>query len=131
MVTDTKRILRTNPGRPEVCNVCQLHRFFGDDFEEIWDGERTAQTGCVDTKRLLAQADHPPLLACPRAVPRAAGEDPGEVEGILAMGADRLRPMAEETMAEVRQQMGLPLSVAPRTMDRSMAHAPAGLRKGR
>ena len=24
MVTDTKRILRTDPGRPEVCNVCQL-----------------------------------------------------------------------------------------------------------
>ena len=35
MVTDTKRILRTDPGRPEVCNVCQLHRFFGDDCEEI------------------------------------------------------------------------------------------------
>ena len=35
MVTDTKRILRTDPGRPEVCNVCQLHRFFGDDYEEI------------------------------------------------------------------------------------------------
>ena len=31
MVTDTQRILRTDPGRPEVCNVCQLHRFFGDD----------------------------------------------------------------------------------------------------
>ena len=51
MVTDTQRILRTDPGRPEVCNVCQLHRFFGPDFEEIWDGERTARTGCVDTKR--------------------------------------------------------------------------------
>ncbi len=54
MVTDTQRILRTDPGRPEVCNVCQLHRFFGDDYEEIWDGERTARTGCVDTKKLLA-----------------------------------------------------------------------------
>ncbi|MFL5683436.1 MAG: tryptophan--tRNA ligase, partial [Chloroflexota bacterium] len=31
MVTDTKRILRTDPGRPEVCNVCQLQRSFGDD----------------------------------------------------------------------------------------------------
>ena len=55
MVTDTQRIKRTDPGRPEVCNVCQLHRFFGDDFEEIWDGERTARTGCVDTKKLLAE----------------------------------------------------------------------------
>ena len=55
MVTDTKRILRTDPGRPEVCNVCQLHRSFGDDYEEIWEGERTARTGCVDTKKLLLE----------------------------------------------------------------------------
>ena len=55
MVTDTKRILRTDPGRPEVCNVCQLQRFFGDDYEEIWEGERTARTGCVDTKKLLVE----------------------------------------------------------------------------
>jgi tryptophanyl-tRNA synthetase len=106
MVTDTKRILRTDPGRPEVCNVCQLHRFFGDDFEEIWDGERTARTGCVDTKRLLAERiirHYAP--ARERYLELLAS--PGEVEGILAMGADRLRPMAEETMAEVRRRMGL------------------------
>ncbi|MFI5225555.1 MAG: tryptophan--tRNA ligase, partial [Candidatus Limnocylindrales bacterium] len=36
MVTDTKRILRTDPGRPEICNVCQLQRFFGDDYDELW-----------------------------------------------------------------------------------------------
>jgi len=106
MVTDTKRILRTDPGRPEVCNVCQLHRFFGDDFEEIWDGERTARTGCVDTKRLLADRiirHYAP--ARERYLELLA--NPAEVEGILAMGADRLRPMAEGTMAEVRQRMGL------------------------
>jgi len=33
----------------------QLHRHFGDDYEEIWEGERTARAGCVDTKKLLAQ----------------------------------------------------------------------------
>jgi tryptophanyl-tRNA synthetase len=106
MVTDTKRILRTDPGRPEVCNLCQLHRFFGEDFEEIWDGERTARTGCVDTKRLLADRiirHYAP--ARERYLELLA--NPAEVEGILAMGADRLRPMAEGTMAEVRQRMGL------------------------
>ena len=106
MVTDTQRILRTDPGRPEVCNVCQLHRFFGDDYEEIWDGERTARTGCVDTKKLLAE----------RIVRRYAGArerylelmaSPAEVDGVLESGADRLRPLAEATMAEVRARMGL------------------------
>ena len=73
MVTDTKRILRTDPGRPEVCNVCQLHRFFGDDYEEIWDGERTARTGCVDTKKLLAERIIDHYAARPRALRRADG----------------------------------------------------------
>ncbi len=72
MVTDTKRILRTDPGRPEVCNVCQLHRFFGDDYEEIWEGERTARTGCVDTKKLLAERIVAHYAVGPRALPRAA-----------------------------------------------------------
>jgi tryptophanyl-tRNA synthetase len=106
MVTDTKRILRTDPGRPEVCNVCQLHRFFGPDYEEIWDGERTARTGCVDTKRLLAQriVDH---YAPARERYLELIADPEQVEGILEAGADRLRPKAEEIMAEVRERMGL------------------------
>jgi tryptophanyl-tRNA synthetase len=54
MVTDTQRILRTQPGRPEICNVCQLQRFFGEDYEDLWEGERTARTGCVDMKKILA-----------------------------------------------------------------------------
>jgi tryptophanyl-tRNA synthetase len=106
MVTDTQRILRTQPGRPEVCNVCQLHRFFGDDYETIWDGERTARTGCVDTKRLLADrliAHYAP--ARERYLELSA--HPAEVDGILEAGADRLKPIATSTMDEVREKMGL------------------------
>jgi tryptophanyl-tRNA synthetase len=106
MVTDTQRILRTDPGRPEVCNVCQLQRFFGDDYESLWDGERTARTGCVDMKRLLADrivAYYAP--ARERYLELQA--KPQLVDEILAAGADRLAPMAAETMAEVRQKMGL------------------------
>jgi len=106
MVTDTKRILRTDPGRPEVCNVCQLQRFFGDDYDELWEGERTARTGCVDMKALLAErivARYAP--ARERYLELIA--HPAEVAGILEAGADRLRPKAEATMAEVREKMGL------------------------
>ena len=106
MVTDTQRILRTDPGRPEVCNVCQLHRFFGPDWAEIQDGERTARTGCVDTKKLLADriiAHYAP--ARERYLELLA--HPAEVDGVLEDGADRLRPMAQATMDEVREKMGL------------------------
>jgi tryptophanyl-tRNA synthetase len=106
MVTDTQRILRTQPGRPDVCNVCQLHRFFGGDYEAIWDGERTARTGCVDTKRLLAEriiAHYAP--ARERYLELLA--NPSQIDDILAAGAARLAPAAAATMAEVREKMGL------------------------
>jgi tryptophanyl-tRNA synthetase len=106
MVTDTQRVLRTQPGRPEVCNVCQLHRFFGPDYEDIWDGERTARTGCVDTKRLLADRiieHYGP--ARERYLDLMARPD--ELDGILAEGADRLGPKAAATMDDVRHRMGL------------------------
>jgi len=106
MVTDTQRILRTQPGRPEVCNVCQLHRFFGDDYEAIWDGERTARTGCVDTKRLLADrivAHYAP--ARERYLELQA--HPERIDEILAAGAARLAPEAAATLDEVRSRMGL------------------------
>jgi tryptophanyl-tRNA synthetase len=106
MVTDTKRILRTDPGRPEVCNVCQLHRSFGDDYDEIWDGERTARTGCVDTKKRLAERvlAH---YAGARERYRELMADPARIETILADGAERIRPIAQATIDEVRLKMGL------------------------
>ncbi len=106
MVTDTQRILRTDPGRPEVCNVCQMHRFFGDDYEYIWEGERTARTGCVDNKKLLADriiAHYAPA----RETYRELTADPARLRRILDEGAERIRPIAQATMVEVRERMGL------------------------
>jgi tryptophanyl-tRNA synthetase len=106
MVTDTKRVLRTDPGRPEVCNVCQLQPAFGEDFESLWEGERTARTGCVDMKKLLAGRI---IAHYAEARERYADlmDHPEQVDEILAVGAERIRPIAEATMAEVRQKMGL------------------------
>lgn len=106
MVTDTQRIKRTDPGRPEVCNVCQLQRFFGGDFIQLWEGERTAATGCVDMKRLLADriVGH---YAEARERYAELMAHPGRIDEILRAGAERLAPMAAATMAEVRERMGL------------------------
>jgi tryptophanyl-tRNA synthetase len=107
MVTDTQRILRSDPGRPEVCNVCQLHRIFSPhDYESIWEGERTARTGCVDTKRLLADR----MLAYFGEARQRYEElkaRPGIVEEVLAAGAARLAPQAADTLAECHARMGL------------------------
>jgi len=105
MVTDPQRIKRTDPGRPEVCNVCQLHRYFGGDYLQIQDGERTAQTGCVDTKQLLAER----MIEFfrPMRERRAAlAADPDVVESVLARGAARVRPILEATRTEVLAAVG-------------------------
>ena len=107
-VTDPQRVRRTDPGRPEVCNVFTLHNFFSDD-ETRADIERkcrAAEIGCVDCKRILSDniaADFAPFRE------RAAHyhEHPEEVRRILDDGAERARAIAEGTMAEVREKMGL------------------------
>jgi tryptophanyl-tRNA synthetase len=106
MVTDPQRIYRTQPGRPEICNVCQLHRYFTVEYEHVWEGERTARTGCVDTKKLLA--DHIlDFFAEARERREELAERPWFVEEVLRNGAERLAPMARETLDEVRDRMGL------------------------
>ena len=106
MVTDPMRIKRTDPGRPEVCNVCQLHRFFGGDYLQVQDGERTARTGCVETKQLLAER----IIEFFRPMREARlhlAADPAVVEETLAAGAAKVRPILEATMAEVRHAVGI------------------------
>jgi tryptophanyl-tRNA synthetase len=106
MVTDPQRIKRSDPGRPEICNVCQLHRLFGGDFVDIWDGERTARTGCVDTKRLLAERIVEYFRPM-RELRHRLAADPAVVEDTLAAGAERVRPILEETMTLVREAVGI------------------------
>ena len=106
MVTDTQRVKRTDPGRPAVCNVCQLHRQFSPDFEAIWEGERTAATGCVDTKKLLASRMID-TFADARERRRELESKPGYVEEILRAGAEKLAPIAAETLRECHERMGL------------------------
>ena len=105
MVTDPQRIKRTDPGRPEVCNVCQLHRYFGEDYIQIQDGERTARTGCVDTKGLLAERIIERFRPMREERQRLAA-DPGMVEAVLSAGADKVRPILEATRAEVLEAVG-------------------------
>ena len=106
MVTDPQRIRRADPGRPEICNVCQLHRFFGGDYLQVQDGERTARTGCVETKQLLAERIIEFFRPMREERARLAA-DPAVVEETLSAGAGRVRPILDATMSEVRQAVGL------------------------
>jgi tryptophanyl-tRNA synthetase len=107
-VTDPQRVRRTDPGRPEVCNVFSLHKFFtGTDMRADIDARcRNADIGCVDCKRLLSEN-----IASAFSPFRERAEHyrahPEEVRRILDEGAERARSIAGATMTEVRQRMGL------------------------
>jgi tryptophanyl-tRNA synthetase len=107
-VTDPQRVRRSDPGRPEFCNVYSLHKFFGD-AEVVVDVAhqcRNALRGCVECKRILADNI---IAAFEPFRERAAHyrQHPQEVGQILAEGAERARAIARQTMAEVRRKMGL------------------------
>ena len=107
-VTDPQRVRRSDPGRPEVCNVFTLHGFFTPEEKkaELGEGCRTAGIGCIDCKRVLADniAD---TFAPFRERAAHYRERPEEVREILDDGARRARAIATETMAEVRARMGI------------------------
>jgi tryptophanyl-tRNA synthetase len=107
-VTDPQRVRRSDPGRPEVCNVFTLHKFFGDQatIDDVAHQCRNALRGCVDCKRILS--DNIAKAFAPfreRAAEYRAR--PGDVRDILEDGAQRARGIAGQTMAEVRAKMGL------------------------
>ena len=107
-VTDPQRVKRNDPGRPEVCNVFTLHGHFTDaaTIERISGECRAGEIGCVDCKKLLAEsiADH---FAPMRERAAHYRERPDEIRDILDDGARRAREIARETIAEVREMVGL------------------------
>jgi tryptophanyl-tRNA synthetase len=106
-VTDPARQYRSDVGHPEVCNVFSLHRFFNTGrVDEISAECSSAAIGCVDCKKLLAEGINASLA--PLREKRASlAAKPKYVSEVLADGAKRAQAIAEKTLAEVKEKMGL------------------------
>jgi len=107
-VTDPQRVRLSDPGRPEVCNVYSLHKFFGDEatVKDVAVQCRGATRGCVDCKKILSDnivAAFAPFRE--RAAHYRA--HPEEVARVLDEGAEKARAIARDTLSEVRSRMGL------------------------
>jgi len=109
MVTDPQRTHRNIPGRPEVCNVFTLHHTFAPtaEVDQIERDCRSAALGCVDCKRRLAEGINSHLAPFRERRAQLAS-DPNHVWRVLGDGAQRARLIADETMREVRDSLGLP-----------------------
>jgi tryptophanyl-tRNA synthetase len=108
MPTDPARIRRTDPGTPEKCPVWSLHQVYSNDDTRAWvrKGCTSAGIGCLECKQPVIEGvlrEQGPMLE------RAQKyiDDPTLVTNILEDGREKATKLAEETMRDVREAMGL------------------------
>lgn len=115
-VTDPQRVRKSDPGRPEVCNVFSLHKAFSPEatVAEVDSNCRNAAWGCIDCKKVLLGHMMEELTPI-RTRAQLLAEQPDQVLDALHDGAQSARTIAQETMREVKDRMGLG-PIAPPTL---------------
>lgn len=111
MPTDPARVRRSDPGNPEKCPVWQLHQVYSDQNTRDWvvKGCTSAGIGCLECKQPVIDAvlkEQEPM----RERAQTYLDDPSLVRAIVADGCDKARKLAQETMRDVREAMGLSYS---------------------
>jgi tryptophanyl-tRNA synthetase len=108
MPTDPARIRRTDVGDPDKCPVWQLHLVYSNEETKQWvqKGCRSAGIGCIECKQPVITAvleEQKPM----RERAQLYLDDPSLVRNIIADGCEKARKLANETMRDVREAMGL------------------------
>lgn len=107
--TDPTRKRATDPGRVEGNPVFSYHHLLNDNPVEVAELEaryRAGQVGDVEVKEKLFAA-HQRYFAAARARRAALAADPTQVQQILAAGAAKARLVANRTLLEVYQTIGI------------------------
>jgi tryptophanyl-tRNA synthetase len=106
--TDPTRLRKSDPGHPEACYVCGLQGYFASPEEtaRLHEGCRSATAGCVDSKRALAE-NMIKVLAPFREKAAEWKAQPDKIRQVLGDGAQTARVIAADTMAQVRDHLGL------------------------
>ncbi|MDO8413738.1 MAG: tryptophan--tRNA ligase, partial [Gallionellaceae bacterium] len=111
MPTDPARVRRTDPGDPDKCPVWPLHRIYSNEATQQWvqQGCRSAGIGCIECKQPVIQAvldEQKPM----RERAQMYLDDPVLVRNIISDGCEKARKLANITMRDVREAMGLSYS---------------------
>lgn len=107
-MTDPQRVRKSDPGRPDVCNIFQLHKAFNDEatVANVAQQCSTAGWGCMDCKKVLLEGMVQELTPIRRRSAELDAE-PARVLDAIADGGRAARAIAQETMREVRDTIGL------------------------
>jgi tryptophanyl-tRNA synthetase len=108
MMTDPRRVRRTDPGEPNDCPAFNLHRIYctPDEIDYVSTGCRTAGIGCLECKKVMIKhviAELTPIHQ------RRAALRTDDVAAVLEHGNQQARAVAAATMRAVREAIGLPI----------------------
>jgi tryptophanyl-tRNA synthetase len=108
MQTDPARVRRTDAGDPEKCPVWQFHVIYSNEEVKTWvqAGCRSAGIGCIECKQPVIDAvlrEQEPM----RERAQMYVDDPQLVRNIIADGCEKARKLAQDTMRDVRDAIGL------------------------
>jgi tryptophanyl-tRNA synthetase len=108
MPTDPARVRRTDAGDPEKCPVWQFHLVYSNQSTQQWvqAGCKSAGIGCLECKQPVIDSvleEQKPMFE--RAKPYE--EDPTLIRNLIADGCEKARELAQETLRDVREAMGL------------------------
>jgi tryptophanyl-tRNA synthetase len=104
MITDPQRARRSDPGRPDYCNVFTFHELYTDKekVQEIDTACRKATIGCVECKQTMAASLNAALEPV-RERRRELEASPETIDAIMEAGNRKARKIARGTMEEVRE----------------------------
>ena len=108
MATDPRRVRRRDPGEPADCPAFNLHRLYctAEEIEFVSKGCRTAEIGCLDCKKVMIRHVLEDLAKF-REKRTYWEQHRDEVRDVLVEGGRNARAVAVETMAEVRDVVGV------------------------
>jgi tryptophanyl-tRNA synthetase len=103
--TDSQRTIVFDERRPAIFNLATIYQLLTERTPEQIEAEFEGK-GYKEFKAALADA----LVAALEPIQRrydALMADPTELDRLLAAGAERVRPIARETLTQVKRRMGL------------------------
>ena len=110
MITDPKRIKKTDKGHPDICNVFSYHKVFKDEsnktLKDLRDVCNKAKVGCTDCKKELASIIVDLLRPIrEKSLSLLSKED--KIDEILREGTRKAREITKKTLLEVKEKMKL------------------------